>query len=164
MDPEQIPLRDLHLPDVVGWWPLAPGWWMVIAMVAAGLGYLAYKQLLKWRWNAARRLALSELARVRREFEKGTDALTLAKELSELLRRAMLAYAPRAEVAGLTGDRWLEWLDQGLEQRPFTEGPGKTIEKLPYLRPESVAENADVAGLLEAVQLRLKTPLARDTR
>ena len=23
-------LRDLHLPDALGWWPLAPGWWVVI--------------------------------------------------------------------------------------------------------------------------------------
>ncbi len=27
MEPSELPLRDLHLPDAVGWWPLAPGWW-----------------------------------------------------------------------------------------------------------------------------------------
>ena len=37
MDPEQIPLRDLHLPEAIGWWPLAPGWWVVIALVAGAL-------------------------------------------------------------------------------------------------------------------------------
>ena len=31
MDPQQIPLRDLHLPDAISWWPLAPGWWLAIA-------------------------------------------------------------------------------------------------------------------------------------
>jgi hypothetical protein len=162
MDPEQIPLRDLHLPQAVGWWPLAPGWWILIAFAFAGLLYLAYKQFLKWRWNAARRIALSELARLRREYQQGADALALAKELSELLRRSMLAYAPRAEVAGLTGDRWLEWLDRGLEERPFTEGPGRKIESLPYVRPESVDNEADCAGMIEAVRKRLKTPLAED--
>ena len=35
MDPEQIPLRDLHLPEAVGWWPLAPGWWVLIALAVA---------------------------------------------------------------------------------------------------------------------------------
>ena len=44
MDPKQIPLRDLHLPEGIGWWPLAPGWWVVIALVMIGgfreiLGY-----------------------------------------------------------------------------------------------------------------------------
>ena len=37
MDPEQIPLRDLHLPEAIGWWPLAPGWWILIAIALVGL-------------------------------------------------------------------------------------------------------------------------------
>ena len=159
MDPTQLPLRDIHLPDAVGWWPLAPGWWFLITLVAAGLIYLLYIEFLKWRRNAARRVALSELRRVRTEFEAGADALTLAKELSELLRRAMLAYAPRGEVAGLTGQSWLEWLDRGLDDRPFTTGPGRSIETLPYLRPESVTDDVDLAGLIDAVHERLKSPL-----
>jgi hypothetical protein len=159
MDPEQIPLRDLHLPEAVGWWPLAPGWWLLIVLAVAGLAYLLYKQYLNWRRNASRRIALGELARVRREFAQGASAQVLAIELSELLRRSMLAYAPRAEVAGLTGDSWLAWLDRGLADRPFTDGPGKSLESLPYQRPETVNDEVDIAGLLDAVKQRLKTPL-----
>ncbi len=159
MDPEQIPLRDLHLPEAIGLWPLAPGWWLLIVLAAAAILYLLYKQFLKWRWNAARRLALRELSKVRNEFENGTDALALGKRLSELVRRSMLAYAPRGEVAGLTGDNWLAWLDRGMEGRPFTEGPGKTLETLPYQRPEKVADEVDISGLIDAVHERLKTPL-----
>jgi hypothetical protein len=164
MDPEQLPLRDLHLPDAVGWWPLAPGWWFLIALAAAGFIYLLYKQYLAWRWNAARRLALSELRRIRTEYEAGADALTLAKELSELVRRSMLAYAPRGEMAGLTGDAWLEWLDRGLDEKPFTSGPGRHIESLPYQRPEKIDEETDISGLIDAVKLRLRTPLPEGTR
>lgn len=162
MDPEQIPLRDLHLPEAIGFWPLAPGWWILIALAAAGVAYLLYKQFLKWRWNAARRLALRELSRVRNEFESGADALTLGKQLSELVRRSMLAYAPRGEVAGLTGDNWLAWLDQGMDGKPFTEGAGKTLESLPYQRPEKVADEIDISELIDVVQKRLKTPLPGD--
>ena len=35
MQETPLPLRDLHLPAEVGWWPLAPGWWVLIAIVAA---------------------------------------------------------------------------------------------------------------------------------
>ena len=35
MDPQQIPLRDLHLPEAISWWPLAPGWWLLIAFAVA---------------------------------------------------------------------------------------------------------------------------------
>ena len=160
MDPTQLPLRDIHLPEAVGWWPLAPGWWFLIFLAAAGLVYFLYKEFLKWRQNAARRIALSELRRVRTDYEAGADVLALSKDLSELLRRAMLAYAPRGEVAGLTGESWLEWLDRGLDDRPFTQGSGRSIESLPYLRPDSVSEEIDVGGLIEVVQRRLKTPLA----
>ena len=159
MDPEQIPLRDLHLPEVIGLWPLAPGWWALILLAVAGLVYLLYKRIQRWRWNAARRLALRELARVRREYEQGADAIVLGKELSELVRRSMLAYAPRGEVAGLTGDAWLKWLDRGLTDAPFTAGAGRNLETLPYQRPERVRDEADIAGLIDAVQQRLKTPL-----
>lgn len=159
MDPEQIPLRDLHLPDVIGLWPLAPGWWVLIALAVAGIGHLLYKQYLVWRWNAARRLALRELGRVRSAFENGADALSLGKQLSELMRRSMLAYAPRGEVAGLTGESWLVWLDRGLDGNPFSEGAGKSLETLPYQRPEKVADEVDISGLFDAIQERLKTPL-----
>ena len=45
MEENVLPLRDLHLPEAVGWWPLAPGWWGVIAVVTASLGYLAWRFL-----------------------------------------------------------------------------------------------------------------------
>ena len=70
MDPDLIPLRDIHLPQAVGWWPLAPGWWVLIALAFAGLVYLLYKQYLKWRWNAARRISLAELVRIRTAYDE----------------------------------------------------------------------------------------------
>ena len=159
MDPEQIPLRDLHLPDPVGWWPLAPGWWVLIALAVAGIVYLLYRQYRRWRHNRLRRIALAELSRVYNNYRQGTDALTLAKDISELLRRAMLAYSPRAEVAGLTGEQWLAWLDRGLDDQPFTTGVGRNIESLPYQRPESIDDDTDISGLIDVVRRRISTPL-----
>jgi hypothetical protein len=159
MDPEQLPLRDLHLPHAISWWPLAPGWWFLIALAAAGLGYLLFRAYKKWRWNTARRVALRELARVRGEFASGMDAVTLAIELSELLRRTMLAYAPRNKVARLTGRRWLQWLDHGLDDQPFSNGAGQALDTLPYRNRDTVADEVDVEGLIKAVQQRLTKSL-----
>ncbi len=159
MDPQQIPLRDLHLPEMIGWWPLASGWWFLIALLVGGLGYLLYQSFTKWRRNAARRIALKELARIRNDYHYGVDEISLAIELSELLRRTMLAYAPRHEVASLTGERWLQWLDRGLEGRPFSDGSGQYVESLPYRRPDGIDADADVEGLIKAVKMRLQTPL-----
>lgn len=163
MDPEQIPIRDLHLPEAIGWWPLAPGWWVLIALLAAWCGYMLFRAFRRWRWNAARRVALGELARVKKEYADGSDAVTLAIQLSELMRRAMLAYAPRDEVASLTGERWLQWLDRGFDDRPFSKGSGRNLESLPYRNRENVADEVDVEGLIDAVQRRIRTPLPEVT-
>lgn len=159
MDPEQIPLRDLHLPDAVGWWPLAPGWWVVIGMAVIACGYLVR---LWWRARArgaARRFALQKLQEIVQEFETGKNPVRFGAGLSELLRRTMLAYAPRQDVAGLTGDAWLEWLDQGLAQPVFSNGPGRQLLDLPYQRPGAEFADADIERLVAAVRHRVATPV-----
>ena len=107
MDPEQIPLRDLHLPEAIGWWPLAPGWWVLLGLAGLVLLLLFRKAWVRWREDAARRVALRELARVESTYHESPNPVLLATRLSELLRRTMLAYSPRKEVAGLTGLQWL---------------------------------------------------------
>jgi len=159
MDPQQIPLRDLHLPEMIGWWPLAFGWWFLIVLAVAGLSYLLYRTFRRRRRNASRRVALRELSRIQKEYKNGVDEVSLAIELSELLRRTMLAYAPRGEVAGLTGENWLHWLDQGLREKPFSDGAGQNLESLPYRRADAVEDNVDVEGLIDAIKMRLQTPL-----
>ena len=159
MDPEQIPLRDLHLPAEIGWWPLAPGWWVLIGIGAAILLWIAWQQFLAWRANRARRVALRELSWISQRYEQTDDLQQLAKDLSELLRRGLLAYAPRAVVAGLTGEAWLRWLDQGLEEPLFAEGAGQLISSLPYRRQPGDGDSDAAADLIEAVRTRLKTPL-----
>lgn len=159
MNPEEIPLRDLHLPEMIGWWPLAPGWWILIGLMLVGMAYLGWRALQRHRRNAARRSALSRLRELQVEYRRSRDAVLLGIRLSELLRRTMLAYAPRDRVAGLTGRDWLEWLDQGLGSRAFSDGPGREIESLPYRRPGQGAIDIDVDGLIAAVRQRIQTPL-----
>lgn len=158
MDPELLPLRDLHLPEPIGWWPPAPGWWMLIGLVAAALVYAAILARRRWRYHRPRRLALRELERVARAHASRPDPVRLGMRLSELLRRAALAYGPRNPVAGLTGKQWLEWLDRGLEGRPFTEGPARGLAELPYLRSGRDVPEVDANALIRAVRRRLRTP------
>ena len=159
MDENALPLRDLHLPEAIGWWPLAPGWWVVLAIVGAVLGYVLWRTYKRWQFNAPRRFALRELARYEAEFLEHRDPIRLGKQVSELLRRGMLAYAPRDEVAGLTGEAWLAWLDRGMPVPYFHTEGGKSLLNLPYRDPEGDFSDVDINALLSAVRMRLDVPL-----
>jgi len=161
VDPQAIPLRGLHLPEPVGWWPLAPGWWLLIAVLVVASALLIRTWLQRRARSAARRRALRQLEESRSAYAYHGNPVTLGAEVSELLRRTMLAYAPRAEVAGLTGDAWLAWLDRDLDEPRFRDGPGRKLLELPYRNPETVAEDEDIDGMLAAVRQRLQTPVGR---
>jgi hypothetical protein len=163
MDETALPLRDLHLPDALGWWPLAPGWWVVLAIIVALLAYFARRLYRRWQFHAPRRYALSELARFEAEYLEHRNPATLGKELSELLRRGMLAYAPREEVAGLTGEEWLVWLDDGMPLPYFHTEGGKSLLNLPYRDPKGDFSDVDVNALVAAVRMRLGAPLRGTT-
>lgn len=159
MDPEQIPLRDLHLPEAISWWPLAPGWWLVIGLALIALGYLLRIWLRNRSRGAARRYALRQLNALLQEYEQHKDLVTFGAKVSALLRRTMLAYAPRQDVAGLTGDEWLNWLDRDLARPVFANGPGRQILDLPYRNPDSELPAADIDRLVAAIRHRVATPV-----
>ncbi len=162
MDPAQIPIRDLHLPAEVAWWPPAPGWWALLALTLVFLLLLFRFLYRRFSKNGARRFALRQVAAAQADYEKDRDLVRLATRLSELLRRTMLAYAPRSEVAGLAGERWLEWLDTGLDQPLFTRGSGNELLNLPYRNPQGDFSDVNVDALVGAVRHRIRTPLRSD--
>ena len=159
MDPSELALRGLHLPEPVGWWPLAPGWWILIALLAVGIGWLLFRAWRTWRYNAPRRYAGRVLVEVEAEYLGHRNPVKLGQQLSELLRRGMLAYAPRHEVAGLTGESWLAWLDRGLPVPYFHTEGGKSLLQLPYRDPDGDFSDVDINALLAAVKMRLSTPI-----
>ena len=159
MNDDALPLRDLQLPETIGWWPLAPGWWVLIVLFVLGLGYLAWRWFQAWRFNAPRRFALRELAKFEAAYLEHRNPVILGKHLSELLRRGMLAYAPRADVAGLTGDAWLAWLDRGMPLPYFHTEGGKSLLTLPYRDPDGDFSDIDIGALVSAVRMRLSIPL-----
>ena len=159
MDPEQIPLRDLHLPETIGWWPLAPGWWIVFGLLLIVSGFVLQRYRERRARNAARRHALARLDELLTEYEAHRNVVAFSAKVSELLRRTMLAYAPRKAIAGLTGEEWLAWLDKDLTHPQFVTGPGRKLIELPYRNPVSDTVDADVYALVTAVRQRMATPV-----
>ncbi len=159
MSPADIPIRGLHLPPEPGLWPLAPGWWALIVLTAILLSVLLYKGIRSYRANRARRFALRQVEQACTEYATHGNPVMLCTTLSDLLRRTMLAYAPRADVAGLSGTEWANWLDRGLATPLFTEGAGRHLMVLPYQRPTATADDIDIRAVVAAVRQRIRTPL-----
>ncbi len=126
----ELPLRDIHLPPPIGWWPPAPGWWIVLFGVPT-LGLLMY-WFVKWlRRKTPKKLALDELDTL---IQAETDNLEKVRRIAVLLRRTALSVYPREQVAGLTGEEWLAFLDASLPDKSFSQGPGRLLMEAPYRR------------------------------
>ena len=54
-------LVDITVPEPISWWPLAPGWWVVTAIVLLAIVAALVVMVRRWRRNAYRRAALAEL-------------------------------------------------------------------------------------------------------
>ena len=63
-------------------------------------------------------------------------------------------------MAGLVGEHWLNFLDQGLDEKFFSQGIGKQLASLPY-RNKDVSELRDMSALLNVVKLRIETPISQ---
>lgn len=105
-------LKDIHLPAPISWWPLAPGWYVVIALALILTLLLTYQMYKKHRYALAKKQALSLLALYQEQYEKKPHAPETSAHISELLRRVALVYYPRKEVASLHGEAWLHFLNQ----------------------------------------------------
>ena len=134
-DAQQLALRDIHMPEAVSWWPPAPGWWGLLGLILLLVILLIFVR----SWRRRRRLrnsAVEELTRICDAFKQHHDALRLVRELSVLLRRIAISYFPRTDVASLTGDDWLRFLDKrGAitdSEQGFLNGPGKILNSGPY--------------------------------
>lgn len=156
MPTSQLPLRDIHLPEAISWWPPAVGWWLLAVLIPLLLvfAYRSYKRLT--RKNAVKKalkIARKNLDSI--EVDSNMDAMQKLCELSILIRRVAISVAPRSEVAGLTGRAWLVFLDGGLKDMPFTEGVGRLLVDAPYRKTPPT--DPEIVQLISVCRNWLKT-------
>ena len=113
-------LHDFYQPPPPSWRPQTIGWYVVFAIAALMLVWLAVHLFRRWRENRYRREALRELAQVD------------ATELSALLKRTALSVWPREDVASLSGAAWLKFLGSSVHKPLFENAPANRIEEIAF--------------------------------
>lgn len=146
MNPALSQLRDIHLPAPISWWPPAPGWWLLAVLVVAilfGLHAL-YRRRQRNNWC---RSALTELTRLRQQYQsQPSSPQIIVSELSVLLRRVAISCFPREEVAMLSGDKWLAFLDLSMGNgTSFQSDQGRLLTVAPYVSDATIAPAALLA-------------------
>jgi hypothetical protein len=111
-------LHDFQQPAPVSWMPHTTAWYVLFAVVAALVVWVALRMAQTWRRNRYRRAALAELE------------TTSPAALSALMKRTALAAWPREVVASLSGGEWLDFLDASAAGRRFAGAPGNRIEEI----------------------------------
>lgn len=94
-----LPLKDMALPQVPDWFPLAWGWWASLAGIVVVFAIFLF--YIRWK---KKRLAPKKTALHLIPKEKPAAAL-------ELVRQVALCYYPREQIAQLTGKDWYTFLD-----------------------------------------------------
>jgi hypothetical protein len=126
-------LRDWHLPAPIDWWPPAPGWWaLAVLVLIAGVLMAGWRRRHRPRAGRVTRSALRELSVLRASVRSDGDMRGFVAAVSRLLRRLALARYPREQVAGLTGEAWLAFLDATGGGEGFQRGPGRALADLAY--------------------------------
>ena len=147
MQPTQLPLKDIHLPEAIGWWPPAIGWWLVVILILLLIVFLywLYKRLTR---KTAIKAAKKNLNAIKHN--PALDNNAKLRELSMLVRRVAVSVNPRTEVASLTGRQWLAFLDQSVTGAPFSEGCGRLLADAPYRNaPPAGPEISQLISLCE---------------
>lgn len=135
---EQLPLRDIHLPEPVSVWPLAWGWYGLI-LLSIMLVILILYILNHLKQRAALKTASKMLASIKQEHVDGLQSLVA---LSIWLRRVAISIAPRTDVASLTGSAWLSYLDHSFSDAPFSQGIGSCLADCQYR--QTLPENIEI--------------------
>ncbi|MFT6916575.1 MAG: hypothetical protein ACJAWL_002915 [Motiliproteus sp.] len=141
LDPAAAPvsleqLRDLQLPDPIGLWPPAPGWWLLALLSAGLLCWLGLWLYHYWQRNRYRNQALQELTRLDK-LRQQSPQLWL-QQLNQLLRRTALAAYPPQTIAPLSGAAWVDFLYRSSRLEAFHQSPGTTLACGPYQQAISI--------------------------
>ncbi|MBU2871260.1 DUF4381 domain-containing protein [Colwellia sp. E2M01] len=112
---QSIQLHDIHLPEQVNNFPIAPGWWILLTLIVITVIWCIKKYQHRKQLHVYKKQALTALA---------NNPTMSAKESITLLKWAAMKYFSRQQLAKLYGESFQKFLVEQLPekyQKNFTE-------------------------------------------
>jgi hypothetical protein len=145
-------LIDIQGLDYISWWPLALGWWILIAIVLISVGSTVFfvvrkiKYQRSWQYKAYKRLASMQTD------IGAADSKQVLQNLSIEIRKIAMLTTKRESCAGLIGPKWLEWLQQHDPTGFAWQENGGLLISAQYM-PNSATDNPEqISKLIAAAQ------------
>ena len=111
-------LRDIHLPEAVSWWPLAPGWWILGALLVAGLAYTGHYFWQRYHAFTYRRQALRQIKQLPNNSQHQRITALFA-----LLKRVAVSAYPELNLSSLNQAEFIDFLKQTTPKAGFNQLP-----------------------------------------
>ena len=133
-------LKDIHLPLEAGWWPPAPGWWILSMLVFILAAFLAVRIAAGMRRHFRTRRITQFTAdglkaiQSRIKNENVGDLPEAVAAMFELVKRFIAVHSGRERIGGLHGDQWLGFLQStaSFQGAAFQSQSNVYLASLPY--------------------------------
>lgn len=157
-NPKELLLSQLHdvaTPEPVGYWPLAPGWWLLIALLLAAItggiiGFFAWRNAKKR--NKYRATAKRYLTALQKDYNRGEITASEAlQQLNVLTKQAYFAAYPiaRLTISGQCGEKWYQHLNNTLGKQSHDKWASldKSIFEISYQPASALSENNSTSAV-----------------
>ena len=113
-NPALASLKDIIQPEAVSTFPQAPGYYLSALLL---LGLISATAAIYYR----RRKRLAPLRAVQAQLLTLPADSQTSVQVNALIKRTLLSYIPRQEIASLSGKQWQNWLDAQLSSAQATK-------------------------------------------
>ena len=133
-------------PEGISWLPQTIGWlWLGLVILGLAL-YHGWRRAKHWYRNRYRREALLRLKALANRNDPGE----IIADINRVLKITALVAYSRANVAKLSGQNWVDFLNQQCEQPPFSTEQMELLANAVYRQQET---NSQHSQLLQASTL-----------
>jgi hypothetical protein len=154
-------LQEIPLPPPISYRPQTWGWLVLLIIVIAIIAALIFSRWRAYQTNRYRREALIALSHIEIQLRDSDTRVAGLRELPVLIKRTALSATARVNVAALSGDDWLRFLENSIPKRNqfFSDDMGKLLWRCAYA--DSTALNSTTKKEIDSLCRFLRVWIGR---